>query len=385
MINSKINPKLALPVFMSFIVMGFVDIVGVATGYVKYDFSLSDKVAQFLPSMALMWFFFLSVPTGLLIERFGKKVLLNIGMAITAVGMLIPFIHYSYPVMLTAFVFLGIGNTIVQVAANPLLHDVVPKEKYASSLSLAQFIKAICSLLGPIITTFMAAKFGNWKLVFIVYALTSLISILWLYFTRIEEARSNETVATFKTCFSLLKDKFILLLVLGIFVTVGADVGMNSNIANFLQNRFDLSLENASLGISIYFTALMIGRFLGAVLLNWISAKKFLLITTVVALISLLGMILSPNAMLARISIFMIGLGSANLFPLIFAIAVAKLPSRVNEISGLMIMAVAGGAFIPPVMGFVSSTFGVVPSFFVLLVVMLYLLVIGIYAQKALK
>ncbi|RIJ46476.1 MFS transporter [Maribellus luteus] len=383
MTNSKIKLKLALPVFMSFIVMGFVDIVGVATGYVKQDFGLTDKVAQFLPSMALMWFFFLSVPTGLLIERFGKKMLLNIGMAITGVGMLVPFIHYSFPVMLTAFVFLGIGNTIVQVAANPLLHDVVPKEKYASSLSLAQFIKAICSLLGPIITTFMAAKFGNWKLVFIVYAVTSLISILWLYFTKIEEARSNETVATFKTCFSLLKNKFVLVLVLGIFVTVGADVGMNSNIANFLQNQFDLSLENASLGISIYFTALMIGRFLGAVLLNWISARKFLFITTLVALVSLVAMMFSPNALLARICIFMIGLGSANLFPLIFAIAVDKLPARVNEISGLMIMAVAGGAFIPPVMGYVSSIFGVVASFLVLVIVMVYLLAISFYVQKA--
>lgn len=385
MTSSKIKLKYALPVFMSFIVMGFVDIVGVATGYVKQDFGLSDKVAQFLPSMALMWFFFLSVPVGLLIDRYGKRRLLNIGMAITGVGMLIPFTFYNFPVMLTTFIFLGIGNTIVQVTANPLLHDVVVNEKFASSMSLAQFIKAICSLLGPILTTLMATTMGNWKLVFVIYAATSFISVLWLYLTPINEAKGNQSAATFKTCFSLLKNKFILLMVLGIFVTVGADVGMNSNIANFLQNQFNLSLENASLGISIYFTALMIGRFLGAVLLNWISPRNFLFITTLIALGSLVGFIAAPSLLLARVGIFMVGLGSANLFPLIFSIAVDKMPERVNEISGLMIMAVAGGAFIPPIMGYVSSTFGVVASFSVLVFVMLYLLGISIYSQKAVK
>ena len=118
---------------MAYIVMGFVDIVGVSTGYIKKDFELADKVAQFIPSMALVWFFFLSVPTGLLLEKYGKRIVLNFGMLVTGLGMLIPFLHYSFPVMLVAFIFLGIGNTIVQVSANPLLHDVVPAEKYTNS------------------------------------------------------------------------------------------------------------------------------------------------------------------------------------------------------------------------------------------------------------
>ena len=154
-----------LPVMLAFIVMGFVDIVGVSTGYIKNDFELSDRVAQVLPSMTLIWFFVFSVPTGLLLDRFGKKVVLNTGILITGAAMLIPFVHYSYPSMLIAFIFLGIGNTIVQVSANPLLHDVVPRDKFSSFMSLSQFIKAISSLLGPIIATFLAIRMGNWKLV----------------------------------------------------------------------------------------------------------------------------------------------------------------------------------------------------------------------------
>lgn len=216
---TKFNYKAGklLPVYMAYIVMGFIDIVGVSTGYVKKDFGLSDNLAQLLPSMTLVWFFFLSVPTGLLIERWGKKRLLNIGMAITGLGMLVPFTYYSFPVMLAAFVLLGIGNTVVQVTANPLLHDVVPHEKYASHMSLTQFVKAICSLLGPIIATFMAVRFNNWKLVFAVYAVTSFLSVAWLFFTPIVEEKGTEKRATFRSCFSLLKNRFILLMVIGIF------------------------------------------------------------------------------------------------------------------------------------------------------------------------
>ena len=370
---------------MSFIVMGFVDIVGVATGFIKKDFGLTDDLAQLIPSMALVWFFLLSVPSGILQDKFGKKQMLNIGMLLTGLGMVIPFIHYSFPVMLAAFIVLGIGNTIVQVSANPLLHDVAPREKYSSYMSLSQFIKAIVSLLGPVITTLMASMFGNWKLVFAIYALSSVLAVIWLYFTNIEETKSTHGAATFKSCFSLLKNKFIVVMVLGIFMLVGCDVGMNSNIANFLQNQFGFTLERASLGISLYFTALMIGRFSGAVILNWISARLFLLITAIVALISLVGMLFAPSVLVVQIAIFMVGLGSANLFPLIFSIALEKMPDRANEVSGLMIMAVSGGAFLPPVIGMVSTNFGVKASFLVLVVAMIYIVGAGVYSLKTIS
>lgn len=380
--NQKNSFRKILPAFMPFIVMGFVDIVGVATGYIKQDFGLKDNLAQIIPSMALFWFFVLSVPSGILQDKLGKKRMLNIGILLTGVGMIVPFVFYSFPTMLVAFIFLGIGNTIVQVSANPLLYDVVMGKKYASSMSLAQFLKAIISLLGPIITTLMASVFGDWKLVFAIYAITSVIAVLWLYFTAVEESYSAKEPATFKSCFSLLKNRFVLVMVLGIFMLVGCDVGMNANIANFLQNQFNLTLEQASLGISIYFTALMVGRFLGAFILNWLPANRFLLITTGVAILSLLWMLVSPSVVVARIAIFMVGLGSANLFPLIFSIAVEKMPERANEVSGLMIMAVSGGAFLPPLMGIVSVHAGVKASFMVLVLAMVYLVYTAIYSFK---
>jgi len=378
----EMNLNKVLPVLMASIIMGFADIVGVATGYIKNDFGLTDDLAQLIPFMALVWFFFLSVPVGILQDKYGKKTILNIGMGFIGLGMIIPLFHYSFAIMLSSMVFMGIGNTIVQVSANPLLMNVVPKDKFSSFMSLSQFLKAISSLFGPIITTFVAVKFGNWKLVFAVYAVTSLLAVLWLYFTRIEESKSNEKPATFKSCFSLLNNKFILLMVLGIFFLVGTDVGMNTNIANYLQSSFSLSLEQASLGISIYFAALMISRFLGAIMLNWVPAKKFLFGTAALTLLSMVAMIFAPSVIIARIAIFMTGLGSGNLFPLIFAITLEKIPSRANEVSGLMIMAISGGAIIPPIMGVLSTNVSMTASLMVLVICMLYILGTCIYVLK---
>jgi len=367
---------------MSFVVMGFIDIVGVATGFIKKDFKLTDDLAQLIPSMALFWFFVMAVPTGILQDRLGKKRMMNIGMLLTGIGMVVPFIRYSFPAMLAAFIILGIGNTVVQVSANPLLQDVAPRAKFSSYMSLSQFIKAIVSLLGPVITTGMSALSGNWKLVFAVYAVTSALAVLWLYMTRIEETKSGHGAATFKSCFSLLKIRFLVMMVIGIFVLVGCEVSMNSNIANFLQARYGLTLERASLGISLFFAAEMIGRFSGAIILNWIPARRFFLLTAILALFSLVLMVMTQSLPVAQIAIFLVGLGMANLFPLIFSISLEKMPDRANEVSGLMIMAVSGGAFFPPLMGLISTNVSVTASFFVLVTGAIYLVSSGIYALK---
>ncbi len=389
MSTQKVKMVQILPVFMSFIVMGFVDIVGVSAGYVQKDFGLSDSLAQLIPSMAFVWFFLLSVPVGIMLDKYGKKNILNIGMGVTGLGMAVPMLSlisssmYTFPLMLVAFILLGIGNTIVQVSANPLLHDVTPLDKFSSFMSLTQFVKAIVSLLGPIIATFAASSLGDWKLVFTVYAVTSFLAVFWLYATKVDETKIDKKPATFSSCFKLLGNPLVLLMVLGIFLTVGSDVGMNSNIQNYLQKNFNVSLEEASYGISLYFAALMISRFLGAVLLNFFKPKPFLILTTLLTLMAFAGMVLAPTPLIGKICIFLAGLGSGNLFPLIFSITVNKLPERVNEISGLMIMAVSGGAIIPPLMGLVSQNMGGSASIFVLMGCMVYILFAGLYARKA--
>jgi len=380
--NSKIEMRKILPVFLSFIVMGFIDIIGVATGYIKQDFGLTDFVAQFLPMMVLLWFFVLSVPIGILQDKFGKRNMLNIGMVIQAVGLGLPFVHYSFGMMFASFILLGIGNTVIQVSANPLLQDVSPSEKLASYMSTSQFVKAIISFSGPIIASFMALHFGNWKLVFAIYGITSLLAALWLSMTPIVESKPDRKPASFASCFGLLKNRFVAFMALSIFLIVGAEVAINTNIANVLIAKYGLTLDQAVIGISWFFAGETISRFLGAIILNWIKPRVFLLLTTLLALLGVLGVFLAPSNMVAFISIMVIGLGAGNLFPIIFSMALAKMPDRANEISGLLIMAVSGGAFIPLAMGYVSTVFGPMASLFVIGGCMLYLLWVSFYVRK---
>ncbi len=374
--------KILLPVFMSFYVMGFVDLVGVATAYVRDDFQLSDTVAQLLPTMVFLWFALISIPTGIFQDRRGKRLTVNIGMIITAVGVLVPFLYYSHITAIIGFMILGIGNTILQVSANPLLLDVSSKNNEAANLSLSQFVKAIASMLGPIITAALAKYTGNWKLVFPVYAAISLISVLWLSSVRVEETRTDKKPATFGSVLGLFKKPFVVIMIISTFLLVGFDVGMNSNIAIYLQKKFDITLESASLGISIYFASLMIGRFLGGVLLRKINSYNFLITSIIITFIGLAGILLSSDLVITRIMIFIAGLGFSNTFPVVFAIVINRMQDYANELSSLIILSVAGGAFIPPIMGLMSDNFGIAASIFVLLACMVYVSFAGWYALK---
>ncbi len=380
--NSKINLLKILPVLFSFIVMGFVDIIGVATEYVKKDFALTDFIAQFLPMMVLLWFFVLSVPAGVLQDKFGKRNMLNIGMAIQAIGLGLPFIHYSFPMMFAAFILLGIGNTVIQVSANPLLQDVTPTDKLASFLSTSQFVKAMISFSGPIIATFMASQMGNWKLVFAVYGITSLLAAFWLSMTPIQESKPDRKPASFSSCFSLLKNRFVALMALSIFLVVGAEVSINTSISSILISKFSVPLETAALGISFFFAGETVSRFLGAIVLNVIKPRLFLFLIVLLSLAGVLGVFLAPTNAIAFAAVFIIGLGAGNMFPIIFSLALEKMPERANEISGLLIMAVSGGAVIPLVMGWVSTLAGPIASISVVGACMLYILWVSLYVRK---
>lgn len=374
---------ITLPVLLSYFVMGFVDVVGVSTGYAQRDFNLSPELAQLIPSMVFIWFFALSIPVSILQSKYGKKNALITGISLTALAMFIPFIHYTYYSILLSFLLLGIGNTIIQVSSNPLLKDVTSSKRFSSFMSLSQFIKAISSLLGPIIVAFAASTFGDWRNVFLVYGFISIGSGLWLAFTKVEESVAKEAVSI-KSALLLLKNPFVLSMVLAIFFLVGIDVGLNTNIQGLLMSKFGLDLESASLGISAYFFSLMISRFVGAILLSRINNYLFFSISSFLTVVFLVCLLFTSTTFWAIGFIVLIGLASGNLFPLIFSLTINRMPEKANEISGLMIMAVVGGAVIPPLMGFVQKELGVVASFTVLCLCAAYICASTLIYKKTL-
>lgn len=371
-----------LPVFFSFIVMGFVDIIGVATGYIKQAFELTDFAVQFLPMMVLLWFFILSVPAGILQDKYGKRNMLIIGIVVQAAGLGLPFIYYNFGIMFVAFMLIGIGNTIIQVSANPLLQDVSPSDKLASFMSISQFIKAIISFSGPLIAAFFAASFGDWRLVLLVYGFTSVFSTFWLSITPIKESRPDRKPASFATCFGLLRKRYVALMALAIFLIVGSEVALNTNIANILVARYEMTLETAVIGISIFYAGETISRLLGGIILNRVKANVFLTLIVILALFGATILIIAPISSIAFVAVFITGLGMGSMFPVIFSFALKRMPDHANEISGLLIMAVSGGAIIPLFMGFIITTFGHIAGISVISFCLVYILWLSLFEKK---
>jgi fucose permease len=376
MTTSKVNISKMLPIMMAFFVMSFCDLVGIGVDRVKSDFNLSNTMAQLIPMAVFLWFAVLSVPVGILQDRIGKRNVLNLGMIVTAIGLLLPFLVYDFTVILIGFGLLGIGNTIVQVSANPLLIDVVPSEKKSSFLSFSQFIKAIGSMIAPPLAGWLAAQYGDWKLIFLAFGVVSILTVLWLGSTKIEETKNTEARASVLSSLTLLINPYIAMMVMSIFLIVGIDVGINAVSGQFLLNKYQASQALAESGRSVYFFGKMLGTFGGALMLTLLPSRKFFLWSAILAIASILGLLVAPTEMIALIVIFVIGLGVANIFPLVFSLTVERYPNRANEISGLMIMAVSGGALIPWIIGKVTDvTASVTMGMFVLLLCAVYELI----------
>ena len=381
--------KKAAPVLLGFFVMGMVDVVGVATNYARADFRLRDSVANLLPLTVFMWFAVLSVPTGLLMNRLGRRTTVLIGMGITFLALLIPVIAYRYTVLLTAFALIGIGNTLLQVALNPLLADVTPAARLTSALTLGQLIKAVASFLGPVIAAWAVVEWGSWKGLLPVFAAVTVVAAGWLGVTGggvssadvvgvAGQGTRRDTPATVMDCLRLLKDKWILALFFGVVAIVGLDVGLNTNLPRFLMQRLKAPLAQAGLGTSLYFIARTAGSFVGVLLLaKWTSVRVF----RVSALLAVGALALLPAQTVlwpVLLLIVLLGLAVANVFPILFAAALQRAPGRANEISGLMIMGVSGGAVLMPVMGLIADHFGQAGALLFLLVTPLYLLGLAI-------
>lgn len=381
--TKKLNVTKLLPVLMAFFVMSFVDLVGIGVDRVTVDKGLSATLGQLIPSAAFLWFLLLSVPVGIIQSRIGKRMMLNIGMGITALGLLVPvFLYSSFGMVLAGFALLGIGNTIVQVSANPLLVDVVPGNRVSSFLSFSQFIKAIGSMIGAPLAQIFALQFGDWKLSFLVFGIVSILSVVWLAGVKIDEHKPEGIRVTFGSAFSLLGNGFIFLMVLCIFLVVGVDVGFNSNSGQFLIRHFGIEQATAESGRSVYFFGRMLGTFAGALLLTRIGSRQFFLWTSVLGILAIVAILQIPSQVAAWILVFIIGLTVANIFPLVFSIAVEKFPQRTNEISGLMMMAICGGAVIPLLMGWVSDLSGPAAGMSVLIVCMAILASIALYTLR---
>lgn len=367
-----------VPVMLCFFAMGFVDLVGTASNYVQKDLGLTDSQANLFPSLVFFWFLIFSVPTGMLMNRIGRKRTVLISLAITAMSLFIPIFGDSYPFMLTSFSLLGIGNALMQTSLNPLVSNLISNDKLASTLTFGQFVKAIASFLAPILcawgATTLFPTFGlGWRFLFVIFAVVSILSIAVLGATPIEEERPDKA-SGIKECVKLLGKPFILLCFIGIMCHVGIDVGTNTTAPKILMERLGMALEDAGFATGIYFIFRTAGCFTGAFLLRVMSPKSFFGISVAMMLAAMVILFSATSLTAIYAGIAMIGFGNSNVFSVVFSQAITSAPGEKNEVSGLMIMGLFGGTVFPLAMGFAADAVGQIGSVAVMTIGVVYLL-----------
>ena len=375
-----------IPVMLCFFAMGFVDLVGIASNYVKADLALTDAQANIFPSLVFFWFLIFSVPTGMLMNRIGRKRTVLLSLAVTAVSLMLPLFGDGYGLILCSFSLLGIGNALMQTSLNPLLSNIISGDKLASSLTFGQFVKAIASFLAPYIAMWGATQtmptFGlGWRVLFPVYMVVAIIAIVWLSSTPIDEEKPDKA-SGLVNCLKLLGTPFILLCFIGIMCHVGIDVGTNTTAPKLLMERVGLTLEEAGFATSLYFIFRTAGCLLGTFILQHLSARRFLAVSVVCMLVAMVGLLVSEAHYVIYVCIALIGFGNSNVFPIIFAQALTMVPDKKNEVSGLMIMGLFGGTVFPLLMGVASDAVGQNGAVAVMSVGVIYLIIYTLRLKK---
>lgn len=373
----KTSIAILVPVMLAFFSMGFVDLVGTATNYVQNDLQLTDSQANIMPSLVFFWFLIFSVPTGMLMNKIGRKKTVILSIAVTALSLILPIFFVSYPMILLAFSLLGIGNAIMQTSLNPLVSNIVSGDRLASTLTFGQFVKAIASCLAPYLASWGATavipSFGlDWRILFPIYAIVSVLAIVFLGMTNIQEEPAGKSTNV-ADCFKLLGKPFVFLCFLGIMCHVGIDVGTNTYAPRILMERLGLDVTAAGFGTFLYFIFRTIGSFSGSFILQKVSSKVFFGISALLMLCGMIGLSLFDSQAMIYVFIAMIGYGNSNIFPIVFSQAMLAEPDHQNEASGLMIMGLFGGTLFPLLMGPASDAMGTVGAVLVMAVGAAYL------------
>ena len=383
--NNKINKLALASVMLCFFAMGFVDLVGIASNYVKSDLGLNDATANIFPSLVFFWFLIFSVPTGVLMNKIGRKKTVLLSLVVTVVSLLLPLFGESFGLMLVSFSLLGIGNALMQTSLNPLVATVVRGGHFASTLTFGQFVKAIASFMAPYIAAWGATQaipsFGlGWRVLFPIYMIIGIAASLFLLSTPIEEegpAFAGETSPTvgkqFAACFRLLGKPIVLLSFIGIMCHVGIDVGTNTTAPKILMERLGMTLNDAAFATSLYFIFRTLGCLTGSFFLRVVNNRLFFVISITMMALSMCGLFFGTTKLVLYIAIALVGYGNSNVFSLVFAQALQSVPDKQNEVSGLMIMGLFGGTVFPLIMGFASDAMGQAGAVLVMAVGVAYL------------
>ena len=352
--NKKYVALSIASVMSAFFAMGILDIIGIATNYVKVDFQLSDTFVGILSFMLFLSFLLFSVPTGALMNKIGQKKTVMLSILVMCAALSCLLISYTLPSVVVFFLILGVGITLIQVGLSPLLANIVSGKSLASALTFGQFVKALGSFLIPILGAWASFYLGSWRYLFPFLIAYSILSILILHFTPIHEQKVSKSMSM-KAAFSLLGHRVILLSFLSMLCHVGLDVGMNIASPKLMVERVGGSIEVATYANSVYFLFRTVGCFLGSLVLSKVSHKVFYNVSMLIIILGAAGLFFADNVYTLYLCIGLVAIGNSNVYPIIVSRCMLYLPDNKNEVSALMVTGLFGGAIFPLIMGIASD------------------------------
>ncbi|MDO5317666.1 MAG: MFS transporter [bacterium] len=388
----KVNKLLILPILAGFFVMGFGDIIGTVMIQVKNECaSHADTISWLMPIFAYVWFLLISIPTGVLCGRLGRKNAVLVSLAVTIVAMFVPLGASAerWWLYIVAFALIGIGNTIIQAALPALMSNVVDKSQITSRISLGQFVKALCAALTPVFVYLTATLLGNWKLLFPLYGGLTVLAAIWLLVSKIPDERTSAAATegrasdtSFSSCLAMLRHPYVLAMTVGILFSVGADVGFSVAIPEYLKNVYKVDVNKAGMGPTVYFVAKTVAAFLGAIVFARISAAKCFPWCMGIGILATAAILCVGTPQLFLVCVFVVALMTANSFGMCMGLAIDRVPEKTNEITALMVMAIVGGGLVSALLGVAQKAFGPTGIVLVLLACIGYLFVLGLFANR---
>ncbi len=345
----KIDARLLMPVLAGFFIMGFCDMVAPVTSRIAAEFPPeSRRAVDFLPATVFFWFLFLSVPVASWMNRCGRKRTALVGYAFTFVGLLLPFAAgkgCSLGWYFAGFGLLGIGNTIVQVAVNPLLATIVPVERMTGFLTVGQIFRNFSLLLVAPLVALFSVWMDSWRGLLLLYALLTVVGGIWLQVTSVPEQAVRMRAVGFADCFRLLRNRTVQLCVGGVACFIAADIGINFVAVRLIDSPMSMLTSTG------FYACRIVGTLVGAWLLIRYSDVKYLCLNMGVALLLCLGLLLVRD----RIAIYaitgLLGFAMSCVFATFYAVATKAAADRSNEVAGLMIMAISAGVLSGPICG----------------------------------
>jgi fucose permease len=396
---------IVLLVFLIFFVISFLtNILGPLVPDIIKGFSLSLTLAGFLPFSFFVAYGVMSIPAGVLLDRFGQKPILIAAFVLAFAGSFLFASTPTFTVALTSLFMIGIGMTMLQVAINPLLRVAGGEEHFAFYSVMGQLVFGSASFLSPYVYSYLVTNLQvdtppaggvlgllarlvpanlPWVSLYWVFTVVTLAMVLVLVFVRLPrvELKDDEKAGAASSYLELLKNRYVWLFFFGIFAYVGTEQGVANWVSRFLETYHGLDPQVAGARVVSYFWGLLTaGCFLGLVLLKLFDARKVLVGFSAAAMVSLGVALIGPTDV-AYIAFMMVGFFLSVMWSVVFSLALNSVALHHGSFSGILCTGIVGGAVVSALVGWLGDLVGLRLGMTVLFLPLAYILSIGLWAK----